>query len=177
MTAGQAYINGFVKRASEYGVDKNEAVNLLKESSFGKMLNRLSKSNPRTFKYFNDNLKEHSGFFNEILKDNPELRRGADIGAIARLGKIRFSQSPEDQLKMKAIAELTGKDPGRVISEAMEASYHQDYLKDVKNIVKEKFTPQNSGGFAAHVKAERANNDFENTKNKIMQLFAKKNNP
>jgi hypothetical protein len=32
-TQQQAYINGFVKRASEYGLNQNEAIELLKQSA------------------------------------------------------------------------------------------------------------------------------------------------
>ena len=48
MTSEQAYIEGFVKRASEYGLDTNQVIELLKRSSFEeeyrqKLIDDLSK--------------------------------------------------------------------------------------------------------------------------------------
>lgn len=56
MTAQQAYINGFVKRASEYGLNHNEAISLLKSAldpahrnGLGAALSTPAKGKPQQF--------------------------------------------------------------------------------------------------------------------------------
>ena len=62
MSTDQAYINGFVKRASEYGVSQDQAVELLKQAK----------------KLDLDDIERHMGMYIRDSKDQDLVNRGID---------------------------------------------------------------------------------------------------
>ena len=85
MSVEQSYINGFVKRASEYGLGQREAIELLKQSGFfgdmadkgkamaGKAYEALQGANAAAGKALGDPMQknvDNSKAFNETVKKN-----------------------------------------------------------------------------------------------------------
>ena len=149
-TQEQAYLEGFVKRASEYGFDENEAVNLLKESSFGKMLNRLKKAKPDKFSHAAQQYNREAGFVDQLMTRHPEIRRGADLHALAALGEKDYNGNliiPQGSKSKSLLAS----------GPAAEALHYQGKLKEIKEDLLERFNDAqySPGGFLRHAAKER----------------------
>jgi len=70
MYAKQAYINGFIKRAAEYGLSSNEAVELLKEAE------------PQSYKRFMDSYKAQTPEQQLNMRTNPNVNPVAHQNAL-----------------------------------------------------------------------------------------------
>ena len=147
-TQQQAYINGFVKRAAEYGYRKEEALNILKEASFGKMLGKLPKDLHGPAGLFARGHGNQTGFYKKILKEFPELSHGADIDAISRI------RNPKD---IQALSEITGRgahDVENMIGGAWDAKMHRNIIRDMKKNLLDELPSPSRPGFKQHARSE-----------------------
>ena len=120
MTTEQAYIEGFVKRASEYGLSEAEAVELLKESSTrymrelregtpagkqieSEMISRMGKNNTDLIK---NNPKGINLLSDKAPNVNPELSEALLRGLDARATKEPSIKSLYGDLSREEIARL-----------------------------------------------------------------------
>jgi hypothetical protein len=144
----QAYIEGFVKRASEYGYSEEQSLNILKEASFGEMLGKLPKNLPGPAGLFAGGHGRQTGYYKKILEKFPELSHGADINAISRI------RSPKD---MQALSEVTGRgvhDVENMIGGAWDAKSHRDIVRDMKKNLLDELPAPSRPGFKRHARSE-----------------------
>ena len=148
MTTEQAYINGFVKRAAEYGYREEEALNILKKASFGEMLGKLPKNLPGPAGLFAGGHGHQTGYYKKILERFPELSHGADINAISRI------RNPKD---IEALSEVTGRgahDVEHMIGGAWDAKMHRDIVRDMKKNLLDELPAPSRPGFKRHAQSE-----------------------
>ena len=148
MNREKAYIEGFVKRASEYGYSEYEAVNILKEASFGEMLGKLPKNLPGRAGSLAGAHGRQMGNYKKILNEFPELAHGADIDAISR---IRNSKD------MQALSEVTGRgvhDVENMIGGAWDAKTHRNNIRDMKQNLLDELPAPSRPGFKRHTQSE-----------------------
>lgn len=89
MTTEQAYIEGFVKRAAEYGFNENEAIEMLKEAARGaesiafamqKGIRGATKQSKKEFKNFANEILKNKKNKKELVpaRHSPEAKGLAD---------------------------------------------------------------------------------------------------
>ena len=123
MTTEQAYVEGFVKRASEYSFNENEAVNILKEAgaltTLGKM--EASGANPKVLKRILDSRKQ--------LAD--EIRHSRNSAA-----KWNKSKELQEEISRPSLDFLGQKEHGALhgLNEDLRAAMDNIYYSSPKNL-------------------------------------------